>query len=213
MAATLSQIDNNSAKKKYRKKNKAGEKCKWWSRKFSHVQQAKETAQKQNFRNFKRQKPQKTATASFARKKTKKKDSKLHNEIDARNVQYTSTAGRCNRCKKQKKTQEKAKTWQTLEAESSRLSSTCVDFRWISVDSQTNKSNPKLNSFASLDIRVLYMLWPKMYAERHTTQPPYVVTKFGYKFTAAAQTTRKTSLSNAACHFYLQIFVVLRFWL
>lgn len=142
-----------------------------------------------------------------------KKDSKLHNEIDARNVQYTSTAGRCNRCKKQKKTQEKAKTWQTLEAESSRLSSTCVDFRWISVDSQTNKSNPKLNSFASLDIRVLYMLWPKMYAERHTTQPPYVVTKFGYKFTAAAQTTRKTSLSNAACHFYLQIFVVLRFWL
>jgi len=115
--------------------------------------------------------------------------------------------------KNKKKTQEKAKTWQTLEAESSRLSSTCVDFRWISVDSQTNKSNPKLNSFASLDIRVLYMLWPKMYAERHTTQPPYVVTKFGYKFTAAAQTTRKTSLSNAACHFYLQIFVVLRFWL
>lgn len=168
---------------------------------------------KTKFPQFQAAETAENSHSQFCQKENKKKDSKLHNEIDARNVQYTSTAGRCNRCKKQKKTQEKAKTWQTLEAESSRLSSTCVDFRWISVDSQTNKSNPKLNSFASLDIRVLYMLWPKMYAERHTTQPPYVVTKFGYKFTAAAQTTRKTSLSNAACHFYLQIFVVLRFWL
>jgi len=149
-----------------------------------------------------------TATASFP--KTQKKFSKLHNEIDARNVQYPSTWGRCNRCKGKKR---EAATCQTLEAESSRLSSTWEDFR-VPGDPQTNKSNLQLSSFARLGYtglqEAMYM-WPKS-MPKDTTQPPCVVTKFGYEFTAA-QPTRKNSLSNAACHFYLQIFMVLRFWL
>lgn len=108
MAATLSQIDNNSAKKKYRKKNTRLGKNANGGRENSAMCNKPRKRPKNKISAISSGRNRRKQPQLVLLERKQKKDSKLHNEIDARNVQYTSTAGRCNRCKKQKKNTRKS---------------------------------------------------------------------------------------------------------